>query len=142
MKLYRVWKRHFSPKDCEESIECFLVAQNDNDAYDWIDEHQNFGMWKDRNEDDDLYDLYDEDYNVIGQESYKERMLRTKGEFFDPDAEADDLYYGVTHYGWEEVDSSKDLIEEVEVLKRLNFIKFTSNEKYQEFIKSKKIESF
>jgi hypothetical protein len=51
-----------------------------------------------------LIDIYDSEYNVIGQETFKEKMIRIGGEYFDEDYEPQDLYYGVTIYGWEKVE--------------------------------------
>ena len=69
-------------------------------------------------------------------------MIRLGGEFFDEDADINDLFYGLTQCGWNEEKNSKDLYQEVEVLKRLNMIKFISEQEYEKFIKSKKIKSF
>ena len=142
MKLYKILKRHYSPKDSEEGIEYFLVANNDEEVFNYLDKKELNGTWTDREEDSDYLDIYDEDFNVVGQETYKQKMIRIGGEFFYDDADTSDCYYGVTHYGWKEEKNSKDLYQEVEVLKRLNMIKFISEQEYEKFIKIEKIKSF
>ncbi len=142
MKLYKIFKRHYSPKDSEEWIDYFLVARDSEEVFNYLDDKENGGTWNDRNDESDLLDIYNENFEVIGQETYKEKMIRLGGEFFDEDADINDLFYGLTLCGWYEEKNSKDLYQEVEVLKRLNMIKFISEQEYEKFIKSEKIKSF
>jgi len=110
MSLYKIYVRHFSQKDSHESVECFLVAESDDEVYLWLDEKQ-YGLWSDRNDEDGLIDIYDDDYNVIGTESYKENMIRINGEFFDEELELEDLYYGKTIYGWKKMNDENIIIK-------------------------------
>lgn len=139
MKLFKILLRHYSQKDSEKGVDCFLVAESEESVFDWLDKKFS-GIWTDRDEEDGLIDIYDDDYNVIGQETYKEKMIRLKGEYFDDDAPVEDAYYGVTHYGWEEM-KSVDIVNEVEILERFNILEFVDKEQYQLFLKSKKLES-
>ena len=102
MNLYKVTVEHFSQKDSHRAIETFLLAEDDEAVYNWLDKKQ-YGIWSDRNDDRGLLYIYDESLNVIGQESYKEKMIRIKGELNDEDLVLGDLYYGKTIYGWEQL---------------------------------------
>ena len=117
MNIYKIHVQHFSQKDSHESIEAFLLAESDEAVYQWIDKKQ-YGMYADRNDEDGLIDVYDSEYNVIGQETFKQKMLRIKGEYFDENYEPQDCYYGVTIYGWEKLESEM-LDVEIEALKKL-----------------------
>jgi N12 class adenine-specific DNA methylase len=110
MNLYRINVIHYSQKDSHTAIETFLTALDDEAVYEWLSQYQG-GIWNERNEDDGLIDIYNDEFDVIGQETYKEKMIRIKGEFYDEDLEICDRYYGVTLYGWEQVASSPVIVE-------------------------------
>lgn len=99
--LYPIRIRHCAPKDCIE-LTVFAVAQSDNQVVAGIDTVLNHGIWMDRHQDGDVCEIYDDDYNFLGEESYLSRMLRIRGEFYDEDADFSDAYYGITHYGWDQ----------------------------------------
>jgi len=105
MSIYKIHVEHFSQKDSHKSIEAFLVADSDEAVYDWVDKKE-YGTYTDRNDEDGLIDIYDDEYNVVGQESFKEKMLRVCGEFFDEDYEPEELYYGAKIYGWEKLETN------------------------------------
>lgn len=100
--LYRVNVRHFSEKDSHDAIEVFIAAKDDECVYKWIDELIG-GLWSERNEYTGLINVYNDEFDVIGQETYKEKMMRLKGEFYDEGLEISDRFYGVTLYGWTQV---------------------------------------
>jgi hypothetical protein len=102
MNLYVIKIRHCSPKDCKESILGYYLATNDLSIMQYIDKKLMFGTWTDRHNEDGLFDITDNDGNIIGTETYFDRMLRLRGEFHDPDVDYSDSYYGITHYGWDE----------------------------------------
>lgn len=108
MKLYKIRVEHCAPKDRHESIEAFLAAENDEAVYTWIDKEKEYGGWTEQNDEGDVLDIYDKDYNVIGQESYKDKIIRIKGDINDEDQNCDDSYYGLTFYGWEEIVGEED----------------------------------
>jgi hypothetical protein len=109
--------QHFSQKDSHESVECFLLADAEDQVYDWVDKKE-FGTYSDKNNEDGKTEIYDDDFNVIGLESFKEKMLRVGGQFFDDDYEPCDTYYGATIYGWEisKEDATQSDIELLELL--------------------------
>ena len=124
MNLYKIIIKHFSVKDSEESIACLLLAKDDEQVYEWIKtEPKHIGelsmlnSWKDIEEENEPVNIYDDDYNVVGTETYKEWMIRIKGEVNDEDFENADAYYGNTIYGWELVkeNSTNDYVDLIEV---------------------------
>ncbi len=106
MNLYRIIVQHFSQKDSHTSTQAYLAANNDEEVYEWIKAEKLEGMyvgWNYNEEDGNTFDIYNDDYSVTGTETFREKMLRIKGEFNDEDLELSDLYYGKTIYGWEEM---------------------------------------
>lgn len=121
MKLYTILIRHCAPKDFKESIVGYFIAEDDTAIMEYINKELTSGIWQDRHEQDGLVDIHDEDYNVIDTVTYKEKMLRIRGEFHDKWADYSDKYYGVTHYGWTE---GKEVSKkEVEMLVKLGVAK-------------------
>lgn len=99
---------HFSPKDSQQGLITYLVANSSEDVYEWFkkepqlpDGNRLFNSYKYSEEDNKVFELYDDKYNIIGEENFKEKMIRLGGEMFDEDRELNDLYYGLTLYGWE-----------------------------------------
>lgn len=122
MNLYRILVIHASPKDTHSSIECYMIAENDLEVFHWVDKELAYGSWTEDYNNEEMLNIYDEEYNIIGQELYKDKMLRLHGEYFDPDASFDDAFYGVTHYGWELLD--EDIrAEDIKFLKKFKMIK-------------------
>lgn len=104
MKLFKICIRHCAPRDTKESLVNWVIAPDATTVLHYIDKELMHGSWTDTHNDslNEPLEIYNEDYDVIGTEFYLEKMLRLRGEYFDPDANYDDAYYGVTHYGWEE----------------------------------------
>lgn len=101
MKLWELRFRHYAPKDSEEGIIGYLIADTSEQIYDFIkteptlQDDSNFDrglyvdwMYKD-NPDDEVYD-----------EDHRERLIDCCGEMYDEEEEVNDAFYGVTHYGW------------------------------------------
>lgn len=101
MKLYKILLRYCAPKGCVEVVAKYIIADNDEQILRQLDAIQS-GLWTERSEQGDLCNIYDDNYEIIGEETYLEKMLRLRGEFFDEDASYEEAYYGVMHYGWEE----------------------------------------
>src|SRR6478672_11215589 len=108
MKIHQINVIHAAPKDRHESIELYAVADCEEQIYELLNEKV-FGKWSDKNEEDGLLKIYDDDYNVTGMETYKQRVMRLRGDINDPDTDYSDAYYGVTLYGWDE---GKDITQE------------------------------
>ena len=110
MNLYEIKFSHTAPKDSKEGIISYLLAENDEQVYEWIAsepkirEYDLFNSWEEINEEWEdegrKEDIYDDDYNIIGTETFREKMIRIKGEMNDEDYDFSDAYYGITLYGW------------------------------------------
>ena len=107
MNLYRTIFRHHSQKDSQTGTICLLLANSDEEVYEFlkkepeINGEKYFVSWADREEEGETKDIEDEDYNVIGSETSKEYLIRIKGDMNDEDWDYCDLYYGLTLVGWE-----------------------------------------
>jgi len=121
MDIYKIYVQHFSQKDSHESIETFLLASSVDSVYRWVDKEKQYGSFSDREEDCETFDIYDDKYDVIGTETFKEKMIRIGGEYFDEDLELHDLYYGATIYGWEKAISNPSDAE-ITVLRKLGVL--------------------
>nr|WP_241264921.1 hypothetical protein [Bacillus velezensis] len=125
MNLYEINFKHFAPKDSEQGIFTYLYAKTDNDVYEWLktDPKLSNGRWiytdyKDQEEEGEKFEIYDDTFEIVGYETYKERIIRLKGEINDESVELNDLYYGQTLIGWKKVGSNISL-EQIEVAKDL-----------------------
>ena len=78
-----------------------------------------YNKWKDN--EDKTFDVYDEEWNIIGYEKFKEKIIRIKGEMNDEDYDYSDTYYGITLYGWEFVKDLTDI--EFEALTNIGIVK-------------------
>ena len=90
--LYKIEFKHFAPKGSERGIKTLILANNDDEIYQYL---LNDGVF------------YPEDYedkkfedNAGKSETFKERMIRIKGLLNDENYEITDTYYGVTLIGW------------------------------------------
>lgn len=115
MNLYKILFSHTGPKDSETGIKTYVLAKNDEDVYEWIasepdvnDDGHLFNSWKDKEDDEEEFDIYDDNYNVIGTENFKEKIIRLNGEIYDDDHDYDDAYYGITLFGWELIKENFD----------------------------------
>ncbi|WP_431785920.1 hypothetical protein [Paenibacillus lactis] len=120
MNLYKIMFQHYSQKDSEIGIITYLVANSDKEVYEWLksepklaDGTKIYNSYKYSEESGETFEIYDNEINVIGEESFKGRMIRLRGEMFDEDKELNDLYYGLTLYGWELVkkDAKPDVLQ-------------------------------
>ncbi|PHS61663.1 MAG: hypothetical protein COB12_12040 [Flavobacterium sp.] len=118
MNIYKIKMETVAPKDSWKSVDCFLLAKDEEAVYKWLDKNKCYDAWNDKEEDGHTYEIQDEDYNVIGHENFKEKMLRLKGEINDEDRNCEDAYYGVEFYGWE-------LIEFPDTLNAVKMLEFT-----------------
>jgi len=119
MNLYKIVFSHHAPKDSEKGIKVLLLAENDEQVYEWLasepklEDRTLYNSWKENegysyseeketfvDEDGEEVDSswYDEEGNA---ENFKTRMLRLKGEINDDDYDFTDAYYGITLLGWE-----------------------------------------
>lgn len=99
MNLYRIISSHYSPKDSFTSTLCFLLADNEEQIYNFIKNcssiFEEYVAWC--GAEDDLY--WNEETNEDDL-THKEWVVLNKGEL-DCDEFLEDLYYGQTLFGWE-----------------------------------------
>jgi hypothetical protein len=106
MNLYKIEFLHASPKDVEYGMKCLLLAENNEQVYEWIksspniDGNQLFNSWTSNELDEHTYTLLDDDYNEIGTETFKEKIIRLNGQMNDDSYDFSDAYYGITLFGW------------------------------------------
>lgn len=137
MNLYEIRMEHFAPKDSQQGIYTYLVANSDEEVYEWLKLEKELKDGRKIYVSYDLYEedeeekreIYDENYNVIGEESFKERMIRLKGNLNDEDVDMSDSYYGITLMGWSII--KEDVLDnDIEVLLRAGVaIELTKEEK-------------
>lgn len=124
MKLYELLFRHYSPKDSKEGTMCYLVANSDEEVYEYIkseptlpDGTKLYVSWSYLdNPDNDEYDAL-----------HKERLIKCGGEIFDDEEEVSDAYYGVTHYGWKCVNENISL-DKINILQEIGATVININE--------------
>lgn len=117
MNLYKITFSHHGPKDSESGIKCLLLAENDEQVYNWIasepevNDDTMFNSWKEKESakyDKDQELFIDDDGNEYywtdekgKPEDFKTRILRFNGEINDDNYDFADVYYGITLFGWE-----------------------------------------
>ena len=101
MNLYKIIFSHICQKDSVIGIKKYVVAQDEIDVYDYIDKNYNYGCWKDKEECKEMFDVYNDNSEVIGKQTFKEKILGLRGEIEDEDYDYSDAYYGITLWGWE-----------------------------------------
>lgn len=106
MNLYKIKFLHASPSDTKEGIITYALADSDELLYEYVDSTYNYDCWEGENLNNKLLDIYDDNYNIIGTESFREKIIRINGEMNDEDADFSDAYYGITLYGWELVEEN------------------------------------
>lgn len=116
---------HHAPKGSDFGIKVFVLAENEEQIYEWIasepdtKEGRIYNSWRDREICGDDYDDCDD------KEGFKDKMIRIGGEINDDCVDFSDAYYGVTLYGWELVKEgvSGDYSELIELEEIINLAK-------------------
>lgn len=123
MNLYEIMLMHFAPRGSEQGIFTYLLARSDEEVYEWLktnpslpDGRSLYTPFYDSESDNKTFEIYNAEYEVVGHETYRERIIRLKGDLNDEDVELSDLYYGQTLVGWDVVKSNIS-VEQVELLK-------------------------
>lgn len=101
-KLHAIRFSHHAPRGREDGIKLYVIADDEEVILDRLDEREHCGCWAEATGDGETFDIYDDDYNVIGTETKRERLLRRRGEIDDECVDFSDAYYGVTCLGWDE----------------------------------------
>lgn len=104
MNLYSIDFLHASPKDTEYGIKCLLLAKSSEQVYEWIKSEPEvsgsklFNIWEDS--EDEEFEIYDGHFDVIGKETFKQKIIRMEGEMGDEEYDYSNAYYGITLFGW------------------------------------------
>jgi hypothetical protein len=114
--LYKVLFIHYSPKDNQEGIQEFVLAESEEAVCDYVDTTHNYGSWAEHEEPYEEFD--DNTGDSLGEIPYREKVLKERGEWFE---EVSDLYYGATQWGWSEPQSISE--EDAEKLIALGIAK-------------------
>ena len=110
-KLFKIKIFHAAQKDSHTSIETYLIADNEEKVFKWIDKKLNYGNWENAKEEEEKeYDEETDDYIP-----FKDYVMKHKGELDIEDYS--DAYYGITRYGWEEIAEISDV--EIDILLKL-----------------------
>jgi len=117
MNLYKILFSHSAPKDTKVGIMTYLLAKSEVDVYNFIDKEYNYDCWNDQEEQKRVYEVFNDDFDIIGTETFREKIIRLKGEMNDEDYDYSDAYYGITLYGWEliKVDVNEEFTELIEL---------------------------
>jgi len=106
MNLYIIEFKHYAPNDSVKGIKGYIVARNDEEVYEFIKSEPEmlgetmYNSYADKENDGEETDIYDDDDNVIGTKTFKDRIIECHGDMYDEYSEVSDLYYGATQYGW------------------------------------------
>ena len=118
MNLYRILFSHYAPRGGDTGMKALLLAENDEQVYEWIASEPFLkgskltNSWKDNEEyswDEKEGTFVDKDGDVVSgwydedgkPELFKTRMLRMKGQINDEDVDFSDAYYGIKLLGWD-----------------------------------------
>jgi hypothetical protein len=124
MNLYRIDFAHWAPKDREDGIKGYVLAENAEKVYHYIDKEYCYDSMEEHEADRISMNGDDEDSWNDWEDwgSYKDKMIDLGGQLNDENHEIDDLYYGVTLHGWELVKEDVE-IKDFEEAINLNIIK-------------------
>lgn len=112
MNLYRIIVLHGAPKDSHISTETYLVAENEQEVFNWLN-GKNYGAWtEEAGEGEEPNVRYADDETEI---PFREWVMLKRGDLEDEEG-WEDAYYGVTKWGWKPITATED---EIAVLIRL-----------------------
>jgi hypothetical protein len=106
MNLYKIEFSHAAPKDISYGFKCLLLAENDEQVYEWIKSEPNIegsrllNSWGYSEKEGKEFNTYSETYDCIGKETFKQKIIRLKGEINDDNYDYSDAFYGITLFGW------------------------------------------
>lgn len=114
MNLYRIIVLHGAPKDTHISTETYLEAPDEGSVAEWINQNRVHGHWFP--DDDDEENMRCDDGPEYKEIPFREWVMKRKGDL-DDDEGWSDAYYGVTKWGWEQIEGASPA--DIETLVRL-----------------------
>jgi hypothetical protein len=122
--LFRIVVLHGAPKDSHKSTETYLVAENEQAVFDWIDKEKNYGAWTEKDEDAEEPNVRYADDDYEKEIPFREWVMLKRGDLDDEEG-WENAYYGVTKWGWEPIEASP---EDIAVLLRLGIANTANTE--------------
>lgn len=112
-KLFRILVLAAGPKNSHTSTETFLVANSEQDVFDWVAKNKAPWAWSEAPEEGQRPNMRctDDGKDI----PFREWVMLKRGDLED-DEGWDEAYYGVTKWGWQPIESSP---EDIAVLVRL-----------------------
>ena len=122
MNLYRIIVLHGAPKDSHTSTETYLVAENEQEVFAWLNgknygawteevawlNGKNYGAWTEEVEEGEEPNMRYADDNET-EIPFREWVMLKRGDLEDEEG-WEDAYYGVTKWGWEPIAATPDEI--------------------------------
>ncbi|MFP3830772.1 hypothetical protein, partial [Pseudomonas sp. SIMBA_021] len=78
MNLYEIMLEHFAPKGSERGIFTYVLAQSDEEVYEWLktdpslsDGRAVYTPYQDNEADGKTYAIYNQSFDIVGHEKYK-----------------------------------------------------------------------
>jgi len=90
MNLYKIIMTHAAPKGYEEAIKEYIIANTDQEVFDYLKNESGYTYWDDVERDEDTY----------GDEKTIDFIFNNKGDS-QVESKWHDLFYGSTMYDWE-----------------------------------------
>lgn len=121
MRLYKIIVEHSSPKDSQYGTICMKVFNTTDELYDYFKNPYTKETYINTEEYPSLYmDFFDNEDTKKEEADYKEQWLANEGDIDAEYVEYQDLYYGLSVYGF--TDMGEITQEEFDVLNKLKLI--------------------
>ena len=107
MRLYRITFEHFAPRDSEDGIKSLVIAKDDEAVFEHVSTC--YAGWGDDiyvNSDPTKFKEPQDEWEEVG-EVLRNRLIEERGDYWD-DSGFEDVYYGVTRFGWSEGEEISD----------------------------------
>lgn len=113
MKLYQIIVLHGAPNDSHTSTETYLVAENEEQVFDWL-AAKTYGAWTEEPEEGEEPKMR---YSEASKSeiTFRQWIMEHRGDLED-DEGWEDAYYGITKWGWQPIEATPD---EIAVLLKL-----------------------
>ena len=95
MNLYSIIFSHHAPKGSAEGFKYLLLANNDEEVYDYLSEYTTY--W----DDEDEIEIWDDINRELKITTKKDYLISIKGDYNNEGYDFSDSYYGITLHGWE-----------------------------------------
>lgn len=115
-QLFRIKVLHAAPKDVHESIEGYVVAETEQQVFEYVDKVHCFGSWSESEETRTVCKTKPDGDEYEVEVPFAEWVMAERGDLED-ESGFEDAYYGVTKHGWGPVGEVTEA--DVEVLVRL-----------------------